>query len=64
MERFTKLLVLFTLIGILSGGCELLRNSVKWNEDYSSTFTINLTAGWTDASTRSSILTVYQSQSC
>jgi hypothetical protein len=41
MKRFTKLLILFTLIGILSGGCELLRNSVKWNEDYSITFTIN-----------------------
>jgi hypothetical protein len=41
MKRFTKLLFLFTLIGILSGGCELLTNSVKFNEDYSATFTIN-----------------------
>jgi len=41
MKRFTKLLLLFTLIGVLAGGCELLRNSVKWNEDYSITFTIN-----------------------
>ena len=41
MKRFTKLLFLFTLIGILSGGCELLQNSVKFNEDYSVTFTIN-----------------------
>ena len=41
MKRFTKLLFLFTLIGVLSGGCELLRNSVKFNEDYSVTFTIN-----------------------
>lgn len=41
MKRFTKLLFLFTLIGVVSGGCELLRNSVKFNEDYSVTFTIN-----------------------
>lgn len=41
MKRFTKLLFLFTLIGVLSGGCELLKNSVKFNEDYSVTFTIN-----------------------
>jgi hypothetical protein len=41
MKRFTKLLFLFTLIGVLSGGCELLQNSVKFNEDYSVTFTIN-----------------------
>jgi hypothetical protein len=41
MKRFTKLLLLFTLIGILTGGCELLKNSVKFNEDYSVTFTIN-----------------------
>jgi hypothetical protein len=41
MKRLTKLLFLFTLIGVLSGGCELLRNSVKFNEDYSVTFTIN-----------------------
>jgi hypothetical protein len=41
MKRITKLLLLFALIGVLSGGCELLRNSVKWNEDYSITFTIN-----------------------
>lgn len=41
MKRFTKLLLLFSLIGVLSGGCELLKNSVKFNEDYSVTFTIN-----------------------
>ena len=41
MKRFTKLLLLFTLIGIVSGGCELLTNSVKFNEDYYVTFTIN-----------------------
>ena len=41
MKRFTKLLFLFTLIGVLSGGCELLTNSVKFNEEYSVTFTIN-----------------------
>lgn len=41
MKRFTKLLFLFTLIGILSGGCELLQNSVKFNEDFDATFTIN-----------------------
>ena len=41
MKRITKLLLLFTLIGVLSGGCELLRNSVKFNVDYSVTFTIN-----------------------
>ena len=41
MKRFTKLLLLFTLVGIVTGGCELLKNSVKFNEDYSVTFTIN-----------------------
>jgi len=41
MKRFTKLLLLFALIGVLSGGCELLKNSVKFNEDFSVTFTIN-----------------------
>jgi hypothetical protein len=41
MKRFTKLLFLFTLIGVLSGGCELLQNSVKFNADYDVTFTIN-----------------------
>ena len=41
MKRFTKLLLLFTLIGVMSGGCELLQNSIKFNEDYSVTFTIN-----------------------
>jgi hypothetical protein len=41
MKRLIKLLFLFSLIGILAGGCELLRNSVKFNEDYSVTFTIN-----------------------
>ena len=41
MKRFTKLLLLFALIGVLSGGCELLKNSVKFNEDFDVTFTIN-----------------------
>ncbi len=41
MKRLIKLLFLFSLIGVLAGGCELLQNSVKFNEDYSVTFTIN-----------------------
>jgi len=40
MKRFTKLLFLFTLIGVLSGGCELFQG-VKWDEGYYYIFTIN-----------------------
>ncbi len=45
MKRFAKLLLLFTLVGIITGGCELLKNSVKVDSDtYGYNFPINPTA--------------------
>jgi hypothetical protein len=44
MKRLTKLLLLFTLVGVLTGGCELLKNAVKFDSDtYYYDFTINPT---------------------
>ncbi len=41
MKKITKLFLLFTLIGVLTGGCELLKNSVKFDSDtYYYDFTI------------------------
>jgi hypothetical protein len=40
MKRLSKLLFLFTLLGIIAGGCELFQG-VKWDEGYNYTFTIN-----------------------
>ena len=42
MKRLIKLLFLFTLIGVLAGGCELLQG-VKFDEGYYYVFTINPT---------------------
>ena len=48
MKKFTKLLLLFTLIGVLTGGCELLKNSTKVDSDtYGYTFPINPTEAGT-----------------
>ncbi len=48
MKRLTKLLLLFTLIGVLAGGCELLKNSLKFDSDtYYYDFTINPTEAGT-----------------
>ncbi len=44
MKRITKLLLLFTLVGVLTGGCELLTNTVKVDSDtYYYDFVINPT---------------------
>ena len=40
MKRLIKLLFLFTLLGIVAGGCELFQG-VKWDEGYYYIFTIN-----------------------
>ena len=40
MKRLIKLLFLFSLLGILAGGCELFQG-VKWDEGYYYTFTID-----------------------
>ena len=40
MKRLIKLLFLFTLLGVVAGGCELFQG-VKWDEGYNYTFTIN-----------------------
>jgi len=42
MKRLIKLLFLFSLIGVLAGGCELLKG-VKFDESYYYVFTINPT---------------------
>ena len=42
MKKITKLFLLFTLVGFLTGGCELLKNSVKVDSDtYGHTFYID-----------------------
>jgi len=40
MKRLTKLLFLFTLLGVVAGGCELFQG-VKWDEGYYYIFQIN-----------------------
>ena len=40
MKRLTKLLFLFTLLGVVAGGCELFQG-VKWDEGYYYIFQVN-----------------------
>jgi hypothetical protein len=56
MKRLIKLLFLFTLLGVVAGGCQLFQG-VKWDESYWYVFQINPADAGTHGFTREDIPT-------